>query len=130
MAKVTTQPRSLRSKVTTELENLGGPKLTAPRPANASGTAEAHSKGGIKRNLDPGRRGQGAKSAALVCKAYDSSSCDCIKETIQLYQLEKRKEASGDPPQNPRRGRSSPTLPAHSRSHATKSALLKPTGKH
>ena len=118
LAKATALPRSLRSKATTEPESLGGPKPAAPRPAAACRTAEAQSKGGAKRNPGPGRRGQGAKSAALAREASDSSSDDGIEEAIQLYQLEKRKEASGDP-----LGEEPLEPPARGTSHATKSAL-------
>lgn len=53
----------------------------------------------------------------------DSSSNDCIEEAIQLYQLEKRNEASGDPPQETPPREEQPDPPAHGTSHATKSAL-------
>ncbi|XP_036892436.1 protein phosphatase 1 regulatory subunit 26 [Sturnira hondurensis] len=118
LAKAPAQPRSLRSRATTEPESLGSPKPAAPRPPAACRTVEAQSKGGAKRSPGPGRRGQGARSSALVREASDSSSDDGIEEAIQLYQLEKRKEASGDPP-----GEGPPEPPARSTSHATKSAL-------
>lgn len=53
----------------------------------------------------------------------DSSSDDCIEKAIQLYQLEKRKEASGDPSQETPPREEEPDPPAHSTSDATKSAL-------
>lgn len=118
LAKALVQPRSLRSKATAEPESLGSPKTAAPRPPAACRMVEAQSKGGAKRNPGPGRRGQGARSTALVRQASDSSSDDGIEEAIQLYQLEKRKEAGGDPP-----GEGPPEPPARSTGHATKSAL-------
>ncbi|XP_054440763.1 protein phosphatase 1 regulatory subunit 26 [Pteronotus mesoamericanus] len=117
LAKATAQPRSLRSKVSAEPES-------SPRPATTCRTAEAPCKGGVRRSLGPGRRGPGARGAATVHEASDSSSDDGIEEAIQLYQLEKRKEASGDPPP-PKAppGEEPPEPPARGTSHAAKSAL-------
>lgn len=123
LAVAATQPRSLRSKVSAEPEILGGTKPAAPRPAATCRAAEAQGKGRVRRNLGPGRRGQGVKSSALVCEPADSSSDDGIEEAIQLYQLEKRKEASGDQPQKTPPGEEQPDPPAHGTSHAAKSAL-------
>ncbi|XP_019495316.1 PREDICTED: protein phosphatase 1 regulatory subunit 26 [Hipposideros armiger] len=125
LAKATAQPRGLRSKVTTEPESVGSTKPVAPRPAAACRPAEAaQNKGGVKKGVSPGRRGQRLRSAALVREASDSSSDDGIEEAIQLYQLEKRKEASADPPQKTSPGEEQgPDLPAHGSSHSTKSAL-------
>ncbi|XP_066222802.1 protein phosphatase 1 regulatory subunit 26 [Saccopteryx leptura] len=130
-ATTTAQPRSLRSRVTTEPESSGGTKPAAPRPAAAAAAttstgrvAEAQGKGGAKRNLGPGKRGQGARNAARAHEAADSSSSDDgIEEAIQLYQLEKRKEASADPPQKTPPGEEPPDPAAHGASHVPKGAL-------
>ncbi|KAM8802408.1 protein phosphatase 1 regulatory subunit 26 [Rhynchonycteris naso] len=122
LGKATTaQPRNLRSKVAAEPESSGGTKPTAPRPAapTTGRTAEAQGKGGAKRNLGPGKRGQGLRNAARVHEASDSSSSDDgIEEAIQLYQLEKRKEVSVDPP-----GEQPPDPASHGTNHVPKSAL-------
>lgn len=125
LAKATAQPRSLRSKVTTEPESMGGTKPAAPRPAATSCPVEAaQHKGGVKRGVGPGRRGKRLQNAALVHEASDSSSDDGIEEAIQLYQLEKRKEAGGDPLQKTLPGEEQgPDPPTHTTSHSTKSAL-------
>lgn len=131
LSKTTPQPRGLRSKVTTEPESVGGTKPVAPRPAATCRPVEAaQNKCGTKRGVGPGRRGKRLQSAALVHEASDSSSDDGIEEAIQLYQLEKRKEASGDPLQKTSLGgEQGPHLPAHSLSHSTKSALPEPHRK-
>lgn len=119
LAKAAAQPRSLRPKASPQPESPGGPKPAAPRLPATGRPAEAQSKGGARRNPGPGRRGQGAKSAALAREASDSSSDDGIEEAIQRYQLEKRKEAGGPPP-----GEEPPEPPARGPSHhATRSAL-------
>ncbi|XP_070374503.1 protein phosphatase 1 regulatory subunit 26 [Equus asinus] len=124
-AKVNTQPRGLRSKVTPEPEGLGGTKPAAPKPVTACCPSEAaQNKGGAKRSVGPGRRGRRVKSTALVHDASDSSSDDGIEEAIQLYQLEKRKEAGGDPLQKVLPGEEKGLdPPTHSTSLSTKSAL-------
>ncbi|KAK2488477.1 hypothetical protein MC885_003733 [Smutsia gigantea] len=125
LVKANTQPRGLRSKVATEPKSLGSTK-----PASTCRPAEvAQNKGGIKRNIGPGRRAKRDKSVALGCKASDSSSDDGIEEAIQLYQLEKRREASGDPAQKTPPGDRGPDSPAHSTSHSTKSAWPEAHGK-
>ncbi|XP_057580355.1 protein phosphatase 1 regulatory subunit 26 [Hippopotamus amphibius kiboko] len=83
--KASVLSRGPRSKVTTD-PATGRPAETAP------------SKGGVRRGAGPGRRGRRVRSAAPVHEVADSSSDDGIEEAIQRYQLEKRKEASGDPP--------------------------------
>ncbi|XP_036116285.1 protein phosphatase 1 regulatory subunit 26 [Molossus molossus] len=129
LAVAATQPRSLRSKVSAEPESLGGTKPAAPRPAATCRAAEAQGKARVKRNLGPGRRGQGTKGSALVREPADSSSDDGIEEAIQLYQLEKRQEASGDQPQKTPLGEQQPDPPAHGASQAAKSALPGPHRK-
>ncbi|XP_004410800.1 PREDICTED: protein phosphatase 1 regulatory subunit 26 [Odobenus rosmarus divergens] len=119
LAKVSTRPRGLRSKATAEPESADSakPATAAGRPAEA-----AQNKGVVRRSA--GRRTKRAKSAALVCKASGSSSDDGIEEAIQLYQLEKRKEAGRDPPQRTPLGEGKgPDPPAHSTGHSTKGAL-------
>lgn len=112
-AKVSARPRGLRSKATAEPESAG------PRPAEA-----AQNKGVVRRSTGPGRRARRARSAALVSKASGSSSDDGIEEAIQLYQLEKRKEAGGDPPQGTLVGDGrEPDPPTRSTGRTTKGAL-------
>ncbi|XP_054583179.1 protein phosphatase 1 regulatory subunit 26 [Eptesicus fuscus] len=125
LATAAAPPRSLRSKVAAEPESVGGPKPAPPRPAAACRTADAPGKGRVRRNLGPGRRGQGVRSTGPdpVRAAADSSSDDGIEEAIQRYQREKRKEASGDLPQKTPPGEPPPVPPAHGASHAPKSAL-------
>ncbi|KAM8943837.1 protein phosphatase 1 regulatory subunit 26 isoform 1-T2 [Lycaon pictus] len=121
LAKVSTRPRGLGSRATIEPESVDGvkPAATASHPAEA-----APSKGVVRRSVGPGRRAKRAKSTALVCKASGSSSDDGIEEAIQLYQLEKRKEAGGDLPQRTPLGEGKgPEPPAHSTGHSTKSAF-------
>ncbi|XP_051022946.1 protein phosphatase 1 regulatory subunit 26 [Acomys russatus] len=92
LAKMNSQPRNFRPKVSTEPEAPGSTKLTAHRPE------AAHTRGGVRRSM-PARRSKRIRNLAPVHQASDSSSDDGIEEAIQLYQLEKtRKEASGDPP--------------------------------
>lgn len=125
LVKANTQPRGLRSKVATEPKSLGSTK-----PASTCRPAEvAQNKGGIKRNIGPGRRAKRVKSTALGHEASDSSSDDGIEEAIQLYQLEKRREASGDPAQKTLPGERGPDSPAHSTSHSAKSAWPEAHGK-
>ncbi|KAF0876085.1 protein phosphatase 1 regulatory subunit 26 [Crocuta crocuta] len=124
LSKVSTRPRGLRSKAAAEPERPDGVK-PATATASASQPAEAaQSKGAVRRSAGPGRRAKRAKNAALVPEASGSSSDDGIEEAIQLYQLEKRKEASGDPPQRtpPAEGKG-PEPPTRSTSHSTKGAL-------
>lgn len=113
LAKVSARPRGLRSKATAE------PESADPRPAEA-----AQNKGAVRRSGGPGRRAKRAKSAALVSKASGSSSDDGIEEAIQLYQLEKRKEAGGEPPPGSLLGEGKePDPPTRSTGHATKGTL-------
>lgn len=115
-AKSGALPRGPRSKVTTE------PASTAGRPAEA-----APSKGGVRRGAGSGRRRRRARGTAPVCETTDSSSDDGIEEAIRLYQREKRKEASADPPQRaPRAEEKGPGPPAHG---AWPEALRKALGK-
>ncbi|XP_023392316.1 LOW QUALITY PROTEIN: protein phosphatase 1 regulatory subunit 26 [Pteropus vampyrus] len=125
LAKASAQPRGLRSQVTTETESLGSTKPAAPRPAATGRPAEAApSKGGVRRSVGPGVRGKRIGGAAPVREASDSSSDDGIEEAIQLYQREKRREASGEPPQKTAPGQEQgPAPPAHGTSQSTKSAL-------
>lgn len=125
LAKASAQPRGLRSQVTTEPESLGGMKPAAPRPATTSRPTEAApSKGGVRRSMGPGARGRRIGGAAPVREVSDSSSDDGIEEAIQLYQREKRREASGEPPPKAAPGQEQgPAPPAHSAGHSAKSAL-------
>ncbi|XP_058380432.1 protein phosphatase 1 regulatory subunit 26 [Diceros bicornis minor] len=124
LTKVNAQPRGLRSQVTTEPEGLGGTKPAAPKPAAACRPAEAAQSKGAKRSVGLRRGGRRVRSAALVREASDSSSDDGIEEAIQLYQLEKRKEASGDPlRKTPPGEEKGPDPSAHSTSPSMKSAL-------
>lgn len=92
LAKMNTQPRNFRAKVSTEPETPGSTKLSAHRPE------AAQTRGGVRRST-PARRSKRIRNLAPVHQASDSSSDDGIEEAIQLYQLEKtRKEANGDPP--------------------------------
>ncbi|EFB27624.1 hypothetical protein PANDA_021851, partial [Ailuropoda melanoleuca] len=124
LAKVSPRPRGLRSKATAEPESADGakPATAAGRPAEAP-----PSKGTVRRSAGPGRRAKRTKSAALaalLCKVSGSSSDDGIEEAIQLYQLEKRKEAGGDPPQRTPLGEGKgPDPPTRSTGHSTKGAL-------
>ncbi|XP_016042886.2 protein phosphatase 1 regulatory subunit 26 [Erinaceus europaeus] len=115
LAKVTTQPRSLKSKASTEPNSLSSTKLATTCPPSEA----PQSKGGVRRSTLPGRRGKRVTSAALVQEVSDSSSDDGIEEAIQLYQLEKRREMGGDPLGEEK----GPSPAAHSTSHTTKSAL-------
>lgn len=118
-AKASAQPRGPRSKVT------GEPPAIAGRPAEA-----APSRGGGRRGAGPGRRGRRVRSATPVREAADSSSDDGIEEAIQLYQLEKRKEAAGDPPQrSPPGEEKGPGPPAHGASLCARSAWPEAHGK-
>lgn len=121
LAKVSPRPRGLRSKATAEPESADGakPATAAGRPAEAP-----PSKGTVRRSAGPGRRAKRTKSAALLCKVSGSSSDDGIEEAIQLYQLEKRKEAGGDPPQRTPLGEGKgPDPPTRSTGHSTKGDL-------
>ncbi|XP_058549622.1 protein phosphatase 1 regulatory subunit 26 [Neofelis nebulosa] len=105
LSRVSTRPRGLGSKA-------------AGEPAEA-----ARNKGTVRRSAGPGRRAKRPKSTAPVPEASGSSSDDGIEEAIQLYQLEKRKEASGDPPQRaPFAEGRGPDPPPRGTSHSTKSA--------
>lgn len=115
LAKVTAQPRSLRSKAAAEPDNPGGAKPTATGPSSET----PQSKGGVRRSTVSGRRGKRVSSTALTQEASDSSSDDGIEEAIQLYQLEKRRELGGEPLAEEK----GPSPPTHSTSHAAKSAL-------
>ncbi|XP_005408534.1 PREDICTED: protein phosphatase 1 regulatory subunit 26 [Chinchilla lanigera] len=119
LAKMSSQPRSLRPKVIPEPETTGSTKPAVPK------AEAAQSKGGVRKGAGAGRRGRQARSPALVHEASDSSSDDGIEEAIQLYQLEKtRKEASGDPLLRTQlREEMAPDLPAGSTGSGMKSAL-------
>uniref|UniRef100_A0A8C3W5Y5 Protein phosphatase 1 regulatory subunit 26 n=1 Tax=Catagonus wagneri TaxID=51154 RepID=A0A8C3W5Y5_9CETA len=108
--KASAPPRGPRSKVTAE------PPAIAGRPAEAT-----PSRAGVRRGAGPGRRGRRVRSAALVREAADSSSDDGIEEAIQLYQLEKRKEAAGE--------EKGPGPPAHGASLCPKSAWPEAHGR-
>ncbi|XP_022434007.2 protein phosphatase 1 regulatory subunit 26 [Delphinapterus leucas] len=112
-------PRGPRCKVTVE------PAVAAGRPAEA-----APGKVGVRRGTGSGKRGRRARSAALVPEAADSSSDDGIEEAIQLYQLEKRKEAGGEPLQRALPAEEKgPGPPAHGTGLCTKSTWLEGHGK-
>ncbi|KAM6182771.1 protein phosphatase 1 regulatory subunit 26 [Erethizon dorsatum] len=119
LARMSSQPRSLRPKVIPEPETTGSARPAVPKPE------AAQSKGGVRRSAGAGRRGRQSRSPALVHEASDSSSDDGIEEAIQLYQLEKtRKEASGDPMLRTQlREETAPDPPAGSTSSSMKNAL-------
>lgn len=119
VGKMSSQPRSLRPKVSPEPETVGGTRPAVSKPE------AAQSKGGVQRSAGAGCRGRQARSPALVQEVSDSSSDDGIEEAIQLYQLEKtRKEGSGDAlPRSQLREETVPGPPAGGTSSAGKSAL-------
>ncbi|XP_037351383.1 protein phosphatase 1 regulatory subunit 26 [Talpa occidentalis] len=94
LTKVQAQPRTLRSRATPGPGSLGSTKPATPgRPLEAT-----HGQGQeAKRGGGLGRRGRRAESTGLAHEASESSSDDGIEEAIQLYQLEKRRGAGGDP---------------------------------
>lgn len=90
LARIPSQPRNLRSKATPESEPGGTKPTTTCSPSEA-----AQTKGGLRRGA--GRRSKRGPISVLVPEAPDSSSDDGIEEAIQLYQLEKQREAGGSP---------------------------------
>ncbi|XP_036605284.1 protein phosphatase 1 regulatory subunit 26 [Trichosurus vulpecula] len=95
LEKTNVQPKCFKPKISTESENFTNTRLAPPKLAGTCHSLETAQYKGVEKKHSWANRGeQRIKSAALVYEISDSSSDDGIEEAIQMYQLEKRKEAS------------------------------------